>query len=425
MSPTCEILIELPKSSQPHCTNRPLIAMVTLLLHESVTLSKFHVGFYANSKLTCHTKSESKEVESARSCYDILHGGPASFNKGTYKYEITFLFPENNLLVPSQQLHLPDGSIFKFSYSLRSFCVTLKGQESLAVRSLDIKPSLRGLRLFTDFVTTTEIEPRLVRELDVFLRQFVMHSGRNTSEYLSGKIPFRLEYVYKRRYPDKNYGDTNNVFYQNENLADFIEIYLYTPFSHVGLMKVFHEASWLARKRTTPQVRILLEGVSLKNALVKNMDYSKKCVVVQHLLDEPSQMAVRLEDFEEIDRTYAWGGLRPRSLLTDKEYRFKIPLLLLSCPLTTDTQSFYDELLSLHVSIKLQLGISFLPTLPDKNIELESRILLLPQDPTRKEELRRARASRIVVFKKPEKLPSYLESGRHEMRVWGQVTQDF
>lgn len=303
--------------------------------------------------------------------------------------------------------------------------MTLKGQEFLAVRSVDVKPSLRGLRLFTDFVTTTEIEPRFVRLLDVFLRQFVMHSGRNASEYLSGKIPFRLEYAYKRRYPDKNYRDTNNVFYQNENLADFIEIYLYTPFSHAGLMKVFHEASWLARKRTTPQVRILLDSVSLKNAFVKNMDYTKKCVVVQHLLDEPSQMAVRLEDFEEIDRTYAWGGLRPRSLLTDKEYRFKIPLLLLSCRLTTDAQSFYDEVLSLHVSIKLQIGVSFLPTLPDKHIELESRILLLPQDLTRKEELRKARASRIVVFKKPEKLPLYLESGRHEMRVWGQVTQDF
>ncbi|PSK36880.1 hypothetical protein C7M61_003744 [Candidozyma pseudohaemuli] len=424
MSPPCDILVSFPDTSGPHCTSVPLNVRVHLVIHREVILERFHLTLYGTSRLVCGQSKKTTEQELTKTTYDVLEGDPVIFESGTLKYDVQFIFPENKLLVPSQHVLLPDGSLSQFSYFVKAECTTLKGLELKAIKTLELKPSLQGLRLYTDFVTTTEIEPHPLRQLEIFSRRFFIQEGRSEEKFLAVKVPFRLEFAYKRRYPDQNFGNTNNVFYQNERLGDFVELYLYTPLSNAVLMKLCHEASWWKRKTTTPLLRILINGVSLRQVFVKNAVYKEDCTSITPLLEQETQMAVRLDEFEEVKRSHSWDNVRPEEYITDKEYRFKFPSLLMPYSLATDAQSYFDELVSLHFSLKLQIGVSFLPTLPDQLIELESRILLLPQDLTRLEEIAREKTRRIFAFEKSEKLPTYLSSGRDQMVApWNELAE--
>lgn len=111
-----------------------------------------------------------------------------------------------------------------------------------------------------------------------------------------------------------------------------MDLYLYTPLSNAVLMKLCHEASWWKRKTTTPLLRILISGVSLRQVFVKNAVYKEDCTSITPLLEQETQMAVRLDEFEEVKRTHSWDKVRPEEYITDKEYRFKFPSCLCRTP---------------------------------------------------------------------------------------------
>lgn len=122
---------------------------VNLVIHREVILERFHLILYGTSRLVCAQSKKTTEQEITRTTYDVLEGEPVIFESGTLKYDITFVFPENRLLVPSQHVLLPDGSLSQFSYFVKAECTTLEGLELRAIKTLEIKPSLQGLRLYT------------------------------------------------------------------------------------------------------------------------------------------------------------------------------------------------------------------------------------------------------------------------------------
>ncbi|KAF3985730.1 hypothetical protein FT663_04840 [Candidozyma haemuli var. vulneris] len=405
MSPPFDVLLELPGLIQPHATNRKLYSRVVLVVHRPIEIDTFTLNIKGVSKLTSRGGKVDKEEVFATGTSNLLTGRETTYDEGTYTFESTFMFADIRTFLPSQQLQMPDGVVSTFEYVLRATCKTVDEVEMEVVRPVQIRPALQDLSLDTEFFASTETRPPCVST--EFTRTLGKAKRDNIITRAITDVPFRIEFAYNRKYPDLQFTSTDNVYYQKENLADFIDVYIYTPFSKATIMKSYHGKRWRKTALLAPTLKLSMSDVNLKQRFVREGKTVEGHSLVYPLLERENYMAVGLEKFEEVKRTFPWTNVKQQGLLTDYEYRFKLPNRLLRCCLDTSAQSYYNKLLSSYITLFIKFEISFLPDLPDQSIELESRILLLPQDRKRLRQIEEERGIRWYDTERPTVLPPY------------------
>lgn len=409
MLPPCDLIIEfLDRTVKSHNTEKPLKVRVTLKVLRKVKIEELNICLYSVAKLLFGQGRDFKEIMMTKDVNDILGGTQPVLEPGVHQYDATFIFADSHMLAPCVRLGFSHGDFAEFQYIVKGWCKTGMCNGVSTVRPIKITPSPGALLVQTDFVKGHHLA---IAYSPTLLRDFVMFTespkGRKQKRQWALTVPFRMSYEYKRKFQDEVYSGLNHVYYQGENLADYLEICLYTPFSSSMVLNAKSLWSKLGSKPIEPQVRILLTEATMKQIYWRAGEKRIRYIRTDTLLHNENSMSVPLSAFEKVPCTYEWDAVKPCGAVTDFEYRFKLPPQLLDCVLGSSFQSFSNALVDLHVTMKLRFGISFVPCMPDKLIDYELNILLVPPTELRTRLIKKQRLLELEQLERFDDLPLY------------------